>query len=142
MMYKHREKQYNDFMAFVRKIRERLQVSQAELAKAVGVTTPRISDWERGISTPSERYLPVIYSKLSYLLAEKRSKKTNIGTYLNVTIGDVVGITFMGATHLFYDKLEVVSLIGQLREKADFLEENLDLLKGEKTIKTKPGKSK
>ena len=52
----------------LRKAREKAALTQAQLAKLLGCSPPRISEWERGVRTPKPLTQEAIFAKL------KRSK--------------------------------------------------------------------
>ena len=53
----------------LRKAREKAALTQAQLAKLLGCSPPRISEWERGVRTPKPLTQEAIFAKLN-----KRSK--------------------------------------------------------------------
>lgn len=51
--------------------------TQADVATALGVTIPTVSVWERGLSTPSPRYIPQL-AKLFHVSGKEIFLLTNI----------------------------------------------------------------
>lgn len=84
-------------------LRERIQLTQTELAKRLGITRSSVNAWEMGISTPSTQYIVE--------LAEIFSVSTDY--LLNVNATATVSVS--GLTES--DVLLVYELITHLRNK-------------------------
>ncbi|MCK6473998.1 MAG: helix-turn-helix domain-containing protein [Planctomycetes bacterium] len=61
------------FKRQLRTIRERLGLTQAFAAKTLGVSPPRISEWERGVRTPKPLTQEAILMKLKAGAPKRKS---------------------------------------------------------------------
>jgi transcriptional regulator with XRE-family HTH domain len=63
------------FKRQLRTMRERMGLTQAFAAKALGVSPPRISEWERGVRTPKPLTQEAILMKLKASAPKRKSAK-------------------------------------------------------------------
>ena len=61
------------FKRQLRTMRERLGLTQAFAAKSLGVSPPRISEWERGVRTPKPLTQEAILMKLKNSAPKRKS---------------------------------------------------------------------
>lgn len=57
-------------MEIIRVMREKLQLSQGDLAEIVGVNRSTVSKWERGILTPRTKKIPKLATALKCSVGE------------------------------------------------------------------------
>lgn len=66
----------------IKNLRESRSLTQAELAKKLGVTRAAVNAWEMGISTPSTAYLVELADffgvSVDYLLGQQRNAQLDI----------------------------------------------------------------
>lgn len=70
----------------IKNLRESRSLTQAELAKKLGVTRAAVNAWEMGISTPSTAYLVELADffgvSVDYLLGQQRNAQLDISGLL------------------------------------------------------------
>ena len=59
----------------LRRLRNRLDLNQIEVAEILGVSAPRISEWERAARTPKPLTQEAIVARLKARLLRKKAKK-------------------------------------------------------------------
>lgn len=66
----------------IKKLREQLNMSQAELAKKIGITRSSVNAWEQGISVPSTQYIvelsEIFNVSTDFLLLSNNAKTVNV----------------------------------------------------------------
>ena len=63
------------FQNQLRRLRQRLGLNQGEVAEILGVSAPRISEWERAARTPKPLTQEAIVARLKARLPKKRSRR-------------------------------------------------------------------
>ena len=78
----------------VKKLREQKGLSQAELARLLGITRSSVNAWEMGISVPSTQYIVdlagVFDISTDYLLAKRASFSSSTISFAGLTDSDIL----------------------------------------------------
>ena len=63
------------FSRQLRRLRERMKLTQSDVAAILGVSPPRISEWERAVRTPKPLTQEAIVAKLKSRMQKTTKKK-------------------------------------------------------------------